>query len=248
MPVRRSIRFEPRRPRRSVRATLVAAAATVTLALPAAAGAQPLDAAVTTWLPNAPATAIAPGAGDLVYLAGDFTRVGRRPVAACRSTRGRASPSRRSRRSTHPCARSSRTAPAAGSSPATSRRSAARRAPASPTSRPTAPLDATWNPAPDGAVDELVRSGSTVYARGSFTTIGGVARQRLAALDATTGAATAWNPAPDDAVTALAATGSTIYVAGAFGTIAGEARQGLAALDATTGAATRRGPPSSTAT
>ena len=37
-------------------------------------------------------------------------------------------------------------------------------------------------------------SGSTVYAGGDFTSIGGQTRNYIAALDATTGAATAWNP------------------------------------------------------
>ena len=37
-------------------------------------------------------------------------------------------------------------------------------------------------------------SGSTVYAGGGFTSIGGQARNSIAALDATTGAATAWDP------------------------------------------------------
>ena len=40
-------------------------------------------------------------------------------------------------------------------------------------------------------------SGSTVYAGGSFTSIGGQARNSIAALDATTGAATSWNPNAD---------------------------------------------------
>ena len=58
-------------------------------------------------------------------------------------------------------------------------------------------------------------SGSTVYAGGAFTSIGGQARSHIAALDATTGAATAWNPnANGVAVYALAVSGSTVYAGG----------------------------------
>ncbi|MFH1148976.1 MAG: IPT/TIG domain-containing protein, partial [Actinomycetota bacterium] len=83
-------------------------------------------------------------------------------------------------------------------------------------------------------------NGSTVYAGGVFTSIGGQARNRIAALDASTGAATAWNPNANGPVIALAVSGdsSTVYAAGWFQTIGGQARNTIAALDASTGAAT----------
>src|SRR5678810_858356 len=42
-------------------------------------------------------------------------------------------------------------------------------------------LVTTWNPNPNGAVSGVVVSGSTVYARGAFSNIGGQARAGLAA-------------------------------------------------------------------
>ena len=60
-----------------------------------------------------------------------------------------------------------------------------------------------WNPDPDNeashsfhpaAVNTIAVSGNTVYVGGSFTNIGGEERTAIAALDATTGLATAWNP------------------------------------------------------
>jgi hypothetical protein len=77
-----------------------------------------------------------------------------------------------------------------------------------------------------------------VYAGGHFTSIGGATRNRIAALDATTGTATAWDPNADYAISALVVSGSTVYAGGGFNSIGGQARNHIAALDATTGAAT----------
>src|SRR5207247_1985017 len=88
-------------------------------------------------------------------------------------------------------------------------------------------------------VRALVVSWSTVYVGGNFSMIGGLARDNIAALDATNGNAIApWNPGANSGVLALAVSGSTVYAGGGFWTIGGQPRQFVAALDATTGAAT----------
>ena len=89
-----------------------------------------------------------------------------------------------------------------------------------------------WNPNPNGAVHALAVSGSTVYAGGGFTSIGGQRRHGLAALDTQTGTATPWNPNADNDVNALAVSGSTVYAGGYFTSIGGQVRPNLAALDA----------------
>jgi len=80
--------------------------------------------------------------------------------------------------------------------------------------------------------------GATVYAGGSgFSTIGGQPRASLAALDATSGNATAtFDPSPSGfsggiaLVNALAISGDTLYVGGTFVEIAGVPRTSIAAL------------------
>jgi len=64
-------------------------------------------------------------------------------------------------------------------------------------------------------------SGSTVYAGGSFTHIGANSqpeRNRIAALETSTGNATSWNPNANAGVVALtiSASGSRLYIGGAF--------------------------------
>jgi len=106
-----------------------------------------------------------------------------------------------------------------------------------------AALDATqntnnataWAPNADGGgVYTLAVSGTTVYAGGEFTSIGGQTRNYIAALDATlnTNNATAWNPGANSNVWALSVSGTTVYVGGRFTSIGGQTRNHIAALDA----------------
>ena len=98
-------------------------------------------------------------------------------------------------------------------------------------------------------VDSLALSpdGSRLYVGGTFTTIGGVSRTGLAAVDTGSGAVDAtWNPAPDTVaatelpptpgrtVAALATDSSgRVFVGGTFTQIAGATVGGLAVLDPT---------------
>lgn len=105
----------------------------------------------------------------------------------------------------------------------------------------TGATDPTFAPA-GGANDTVVAihvTATRVYVAGPFTTVNGVARARLASLDAVTGALdTTFNPGtgPSSNVYALTGTATRLYVGGVFTSYAGTARNRIAAVDAATGA------------
>jgi hypothetical protein len=99
-----------------------------------------------------------------------------------------------------------------------------------------------WSVNTNGAVAALAVSGGTVYAGGSFGSIGGQPRSGIAALDAISGAATAWNPNAQGQIDALTVIGGTVYAGGYFASIGGQPRNNIAALDAVTGVATALNP------
>ena len=101
----------------------------------------------------------------------------------------------------------------------------------------TTGLASNWNPDPINYVTALALNENTVYVGGSFwgafgPSIGGQRRDYLAAVDASTGSATAWrpnNPSRFPTLTgigALLVRGSTIYIG---------SQQGIYAFDATAG-------------
>ena len=128
-----------------------------------------------------------------------------------------------------------------------------------------AALDATtaeatsWNPSLnvnatnplEGATEAsaVAASGSQVLVGGSFSSAGGLARKDLAAIDASTGEATAWNPGVvpvfklvNQPIRAISIAGGVVYVGGSFSSAGGQTRANLAALDPTTGNATSWNP------
>ena len=70
-----------------------------------------------------------------------------------------------------------------------------------------------------------------IYVGGDFTTVNGVARSRIAAFDAATGAlVSGFAPQVNGSVTSIAPTNSTVYVGGSFGGVGNQTRTNLAAF------------------
>lgn len=103
----------------------------------------------------------------------------------------------------------------------------------------TGVLRSSWAPSLNGVGKSIEASadGTRIFVAGSFTSVSGVARNRVAALDAATGAVVAsWNPNANSRVGALAVSGTTLYMSGIFTTVGGQPRTRLAAVSTTTGA------------
>ncbi|GHJ12836.1 Ig-like domain-containing protein [Micromonospora sp. AKA38] len=103
----------------------------------------------------------------------------------------------------------------------------------------TGKVDTGFKPTIDGAVAAVEASpdGTSLYIAGSFNTINGVTKRKIARLNPTTGAPVAAFTATASArATALAVSPTAVYVGGQFATVNGVARSGLAALNPTTGA------------
>ena len=83
-----------------------------------------------------------------------------------------------------------------------------------------------WDPGADGTVYALAAApaGDVVYAGGSFTHVGGSAEQKLAGIDATTGAVTSFHVSANNRVRSLATAGDLLYVGGEFTKLGGQAR------------------------
>ena len=99
-------------------------------------------------------------------------------------------------------------------------------------------VDATWNPAPNGPVWTMLLDGASLYAGGSFTTLGGQALSGLARLSAVGNGApdASWTPNANGSVFGIALDGSgNLFAAGDFGGIGGQPRKSIAKL--TTGGA-----------
>jgi PKD repeat protein len=103
----------------------------------------------------------------------------------------------------------------------------------------TGVLNTTWAPTANGEVLALAASPdkSRIYIGGSFTNVNGQIRNRIAALDPTTGALIgAFQPKPDATVKAIAATSTAVYFGGIFSAVGGTPRVKVAAAQASDGA------------
>jgi trimeric autotransporter adhesin len=96
-----------------------------------------------------------------------------------------------------------------------------------------------FNPTFDGGVSDIEASpdGSALFVTGSFNTVGGVTKRKIAKLNPTTGAPiTAFTAQANARGTALDVSANAVYVGGQFTAVNGTTRVGLVALNPTTGA------------
>ena len=102
---------------------------------------------------------------------------------------------------------------------------------------PNGTLITTFAPVFDGPVRALAVTNDTIYAGGMFTSVNGVPRSRLAAVDAAGGLVGNWDPVANDQVTAMAVApdGGRVVVGGRFTTIDGSGAYGLGAVSTSTG-------------
>jgi trimeric autotransporter adhesin len=108
--------------------------------------------------------------------------------------------------------------------------------------RPDFTLDA-WRADVDGIVYALARDGPKLIIGGEFTTVGGVSRRSLAAVDATTGTVLPWDPGlalgvsgDPPSVLSIGVGSAAWFVVGAFDRTLGATRNGLASYDRASGA------------
>lgn len=107
--------------------------------------------------------------------------------------------------------------------------------------------DITWGA--NGKVRVIHRVGNIIYIGGDFTQLVNntgqtMTRNRLAAIDATTGAPTSWNPNVNNSVYTIetSSAGNTVFFGGSFTTVGGQTRNRIAAVNASDGAVTAFNP------
>jgi len=199
--------------------------------------------AATAWNPDANGTVRALTlSGATVYAGGEFTQIGgaaRNRIAALDAAGGAATAWNPDANGTvHALLLDATRLYAGGAFTAMDALSRNRLA-ALDTTVTSAMADPAWDPGAGGTVETLGLSGGVLYAGGAFTSVNGVTRRNVAALDLASGAAAAWDPDANGAVRALVlnSAGTTLYAGGEFTAIAGQARSRLAGVSTATGAA-----------
>jgi len=99
----------------------------------------------------------------------------------------------------------------------------------------------SWNPNMSATVNTLAlyENGATsmLYAGGTFTTVGGISRNKLAAFDlASSGALASWDPNANGTVYGITAIDNVVYVGGNLTSFGGVTRNRIAAFDPVSGA------------
>lgn len=99
----------------------------------------------------------------------------------------------------------------------------------------------------NGTIRSLCLYNNMLYIGGDFTLIGGVVRNRLAAVNIITNTLTSFNPNVNGSIYSIAIENGMLYLGGSFSTVSALSRSGLASIDLSTQAVTSWSPnPNST--
>lgn len=96
----------------------------------------------------------------------------------------------------------------------------------------------SWNPTASESVTQLHIIDNTLYAAGDFTSLGGLSRGYVGAIEISSGAPTSWSPNANNNVNTMSFYGDRVFIGGEFFTIGRSARNNLASIDITTGLVT----------
>ena len=108
--------------------------------------------------------------------------------------------------------------------------------------RPFAPVTLAGSTGIPAGPATLAVFGDRLFIGGAFSTVNGVARTNLAAVDATTGALLPWAPLVGPGVSQVAPSATSVAIGGSFTSAGGVARRNLAAIDLRTGRPTPGAP------
>lgn len=100
-----------------------------------------------------------------------------------------------------------------------------------------------WALESNGAISTLATDGRRLFIGGRFSSLSGVLRLNVAAVDLATATLTSWNPQPNAPVTTLTVDGPTLFAGGIFNSLQGFGRPLAAAFDTASGAVLSFSPP-----
>ncbi len=101
----------------------------------------------------------------------------------------------------------------------------------------TGAVDANFDPDASAVVESIVTDGTSVWASGAFTTIGGISQPYLAKMDTSGIIDPTFDPVLDGKVLDLELDANRLYLGGNFTTIDGVVHERIASMNATTGVA-----------
>lgn len=99
-----------------------------------------------------------------------------------------------------------------------------------------------WAPDIVSSVVTMALSGNSLIIGGTFSSVGSVTRNAIAAIDIVTGEATSWNPNVNGAVYTILVKDTIVYIGGSFTKVGGQTRNRLASVHLGTGLVTSWNP------